>query len=189
MEVLAHIVATTENGMIGINDQLPWGRWFEDMRFFRHKTHNSIVFMGFKTVESLPKLLPNRILIGITNPKYDIPETAKFRDITQGEYHDVSLAMEQAETGELNELFKLPARQAVYIAGGEQLYNQTLKYVEVVYRNLLIPKQPIDLDSFGIGKVYYYPIAELEKDFYLAEQTVEHTEKGEIRYQTWRRKQ
>ena len=43
--IVAHIVATTEDGLIGIGDKLPWSPVSEDMQFFKAKTLKHIVEM------------------------------------------------------------------------------------------------------------------------------------------------
>ena len=48
--LVAHIVATTEDGLIGIGNKLPWGFVKEDMKFFKSKTLHHVVLMGWNTV-------------------------------------------------------------------------------------------------------------------------------------------
>jgi dihydrofolate reductase len=61
------IVAMSKNGVIGNNNKIPW-HIPEDLQYFKRITQNSVVIMGRKTFESLPKRpLPNRINIVLTN--------------------------------------------------------------------------------------------------------------------------
>lgn len=54
------VVATAQNGCIGINNDMPW-HIPEDFAFFKTYTSGKPVVMGRKTWESLPKKpLPNR---------------------------------------------------------------------------------------------------------------------------------
>ena len=54
------VVATAQNGCIGINNDMPW-HIAEDFAFFKTYTSGKPVVMGRKTWESLPKKpLPNR---------------------------------------------------------------------------------------------------------------------------------
>jgi dihydrofolate reductase len=60
------ILAITKNGIIGIDNKIPW-YIKADLQRFRELTTNHIVIMGRKTFESLPNgPLKNRINIVIT---------------------------------------------------------------------------------------------------------------------------
>ena len=67
------IVAVSQNGVIGKNNDLIW-RLPKDMAFFKEKTNGHHVIMGRKNFESIPhkyRPLPNRENIIITrNPNY-----------------------------------------------------------------------------------------------------------------------
>lgn len=57
------IAAVSENGVIGVDNDLPWpkDRWTDDMKFFRTMTKDGIVVMGRRTFESMgSKPLPKR---------------------------------------------------------------------------------------------------------------------------------
>jgi dihydrofolate reductase len=61
------IVAVDKTQGIGYNNQLPWPRLTEDMKWFRTITKNSVVIMGSNTWKSLNCIpLPNRINIVLT---------------------------------------------------------------------------------------------------------------------------
>lgn len=65
---LSMILATDNNGGIGINNALPWEHSKEDMAWFIRNTRGKAVVMGSKTWESLPKKpLPNRKNLILTN--------------------------------------------------------------------------------------------------------------------------
>lgn len=53
------IAAVTVNGVIGVNDKLPFD-YPEDMKHFRKTTTDSVVIMGRKTFESIGRPLPKR---------------------------------------------------------------------------------------------------------------------------------
>ena len=56
---LAIVVAVAGNGVIGVDNRLPW-RLPEDLRHFRLLTTGHAVIMGRRTWESLPRALPDR---------------------------------------------------------------------------------------------------------------------------------
>lgn len=72
MQNISLIVATAKNGVIGINNTLPW-HLPEDLKRFRALTTNHHIIMGRKTYESLGRLLPNRTTVIVTrNPDYHV---------------------------------------------------------------------------------------------------------------------
>ena len=62
------IAAIGKNRELGKNNDLIW-RFKEDMEFFKKQTLGKPVLMGSRTLESLPKLLPERKHIVITSKK------------------------------------------------------------------------------------------------------------------------
>ncbi|HSN09963.1 MAG TPA: dihydrofolate reductase, partial [Hanamia sp.] len=63
--MLSHIVAASENNIIGIKNGLPW-KLPNDFKYFKNKTWGMPVIMGRNTYESLKKDLPGRINIVLT---------------------------------------------------------------------------------------------------------------------------
>ena len=74
---LTLIAAIGKNNELGKNNDLIW-RFSEDMQFFRENTINKPILMGRKTLESLPKLLPNRKHYVITNQDINIDGVTVF---------------------------------------------------------------------------------------------------------------
>lgn len=63
------IVAMDKNGLIGADGIIPW-HYFEDMKWFKEQTKDSICVMGRKTWDSIPGGLPGRVgYILTSNPK------------------------------------------------------------------------------------------------------------------------
>lgn len=54
------IVASSENGVIGLNNTIPW-YLPEDLKIFKQKTLNCNIIMGKATYESIGKPLPKRM--------------------------------------------------------------------------------------------------------------------------------
>ena len=52
--MLTHIVAASENNIIGVKNGLPW-RLPDDFKYFKNKTWGMPVIMGRATFESLKK--------------------------------------------------------------------------------------------------------------------------------------
>jgi len=73
MTSLSLIVAVSGNGIIGINNTLPW-HLPEDLKRFRALTTGHHIIMGRKTYESLNRLLPGRTTVIVTrNRDYAVP--------------------------------------------------------------------------------------------------------------------
>jgi dihydrofolate reductase len=73
MSKLSLIAAVAENGVIGLDNALPW-HLPEDLKRFRALTTGHHIIMGRKTYESLNRLLPDRTTVIVTrNPHYEVP--------------------------------------------------------------------------------------------------------------------
>ncbi len=117
--ILSHIVAASENNVIGSNNSLPWNIP-EDMKFFREKTKGHIVIMGRKTFESMGKPLPNRLNIVITRQTGYTIEGAKVVSSLSDAIH---IAKEETPNW----------GDEVFIIGGGEIYRESLPLVDLVY--------------------------------------------------------
>jgi len=63
---LSVIVAVAENGVVGVNNALPW-YLPDDLKYFKQTTMGKPVVMGRKTYESIGKPLPGRTNIVVTH--------------------------------------------------------------------------------------------------------------------------
>ena len=57
--IISHVVALSNNRVIGKDNDLPWNLK-TDLKHFREYTTNKILIMGRKTFESIGRPLPNR---------------------------------------------------------------------------------------------------------------------------------
>ena len=62
--IISHVVAMSNNQVIGINNDLPWSLK-DDLAHFKEYTTGKIIVMGRKTFESIGRPLPNLSLIHI----------------------------------------------------------------------------------------------------------------------------
>lgn len=108
------IVAVANNGVIGVNNTLPW-HLPEDLKRFRALTMGHHIIMGRKTYESLGRLLPGRTTVIVTrNPDYRVEGAIVV--------HGLSDAMQYcAQDKEL------------FLIGGAQLYQEGLTMVNKLY--------------------------------------------------------
>ncbi len=116
--MISAMVAVDNNWGIGFNGKLleyiP-----EDLKYFKQLTANSIVVMGRKTWDSLPKKpLPNRLNIVISKSPREVLE-------------DLSICIDLAEA-KVRLAMAEPDEQW-FIIGGGQIYKELLPFCDRVY--------------------------------------------------------
>ncbi|OZG72032.1 dihydrofolate reductase [Hahella sp. CCB-MM4] len=111
---LSLIVARAENGVIGMNNQLPW-RLSNDLQYFKRVTMGKPIIMGRKTYESIGRPLPGRTNIVVTrNPEWRADNVVVV--------HSLSQALEAVHDAD-----------EVMLIGGAELYQQGLGLASTVY--------------------------------------------------------
>lgn len=110
------IVAVSENGVIGKNNQLIW-RLPDDLKRFKALTLGHPMIMGRKTFESIGKPLPGRTSIVITR-------NTDFKADGVLVAHSLEAALKAAREIE---------DQEVFIIGGGELYKQALPLTDKLY--------------------------------------------------------
>ncbi len=114
--MLSHIVAASENNIIGSKNELPW-HLPNDFKYFKNKTWGMPVIMGRKSYESLKKSLPGRINIVVTS-KTDLQADDIFVA------NNIDAAIVKAEESDAKEIF---------IIGGGEIFRQTIDIVSRIY--------------------------------------------------------
>ena len=130
------IAAVGRNLELGRGNDLIW-HFKEDMKFFKETTMGSSVIMGRKTFESLPKALPGRKNIVITNNESYSAEGA----VT---VHSVDEALKSADS------------QEVFVIGGGKIYEQLLPVADKLYLTEIEAECP-EADTYfpGFNKEEY----------------------------------
>jgi len=127
MSKIYHVVATARNRVIGRNNQLPW-HFSEDLKYFKKLTMGSAVIMGRKTFESIyeatkGKLLPGREMIVLTRQgMINIPPESLKQN---------SVPVIAAKS--IGEAYALVHGPQAFIIGGEEIYKNTIHYVDGIY--------------------------------------------------------
>jgi dihydrofolate reductase len=117
---LALIAAVADNGVIGVDNRLPW-HLPEDLRHFKRLTLGKPVIMGRRTYESIGRPLPGRFNIVVSRQAglvIDGVEVVADLDAA------LALARDRAEAEHVDEIFVL---------GGAQLYALALPLAERLY--------------------------------------------------------
>ena len=102
------IVAVSENGVIGKNNDIPW-RLSSDLKRFKRLTMEHTLLMGRKTFDSIGKPLPGRKTVVLSRkPEMKLDGVAIFSDLEKA----VFAAKSQGE-------------EELFIAGGAEIYAQS----------------------------------------------------------------
>ena len=134
MKIISHLVAVSNDLVIGVDNDLPWNLK-DDLAHFKKYTLNKIIIMGRKTFESIGRPLPKRINYVISRTVKQIDGAYVFDNL-----EDAMVAAEKHnnDMGIVNE---------IVIIGGGHLFKETLP----VMNKLVITK----VDCNVLGDIYY----------------------------------
>jgi dihydrofolate reductase len=115
MKNISMIAAIGKNNELGKDNDLIW-HIKEDLQFFKEKTMHKPIVMGYKTLESLPKLLPGRKHIVLTR-------------------RDLKLDPEIIILHSKEELleYAITHQEELMIIGGASIYNQMIDDADTMY--------------------------------------------------------
>ncbi|MDD2392347.1 MAG: dihydrofolate reductase [Bacilli bacterium] len=145
------IAAIGQNNELGKDNNLIW-KLPNDLHFFKETTINKTVVMGKNTFYSLPKVLPNRKNIVITDSKIENGEIIQYSSIEDFiyDYKD--------------------SDEEVFIIGGAMIYKQFIDLADELYlteidasaeADVFFPNfnkddyEKIELGSNSDGDIYY----------------------------------
>ncbi len=124
------VAAVAKNGIIGINNSLPW-HLPEDLAFFKQTTLGCPVLMGRKTYESINRPLPGRLNVVLSSNAYWKPAPTKDgaprsviaypAALPEGGATQIATAANLSDA--LNWLYSF---KQVFLIGGSNLYEQAL---------------------------------------------------------------
>ena len=134
MKTISHLVAVSNNLVIGVDNDLPWNLR-EDLAHFKKYTLNKIIIMGRKTFESIGKPLPNRINYVVSKTLNEIPGAYVFNNLDE--------AISKAE----KENIQLNIDNEIIIIGGGYIFEETIESIN----KLIITRVDCDID----GDIYY----------------------------------
>ena len=134
MKIISHLVAVSNELVIGVDNDLPWNLK-DDLAHFKKYTLNKVIIMGRKTYESIGRPLPNRINYVISRTIKEIDGAHVFNNLEE--------AMLSAEKHNKN----LNIENEIVIIGGGYLFEETLP----ILNKLVITK----VDCSVAGDVYY----------------------------------
>lgn len=165
---LAIIVAAAKNGVIGINNRLPW-HLPQDLKYFKSVTMGKPVIMGRKTYESIGRPLPGRVNIVIT------------RNESWNASADVVVVhtLEAAIGAAKKQASAHAGLDEAIVIGGAQIYKEALSLVDKVYLT--------EVDLEPEGDAFFAP---LDQQIWLCESAVRGETSASVphRFLVYRRK-
>ncbi|MBO6513857.1 MAG: dihydrofolate reductase [Phycisphaerales bacterium] len=124
------IVASSENGVIGVDGDLPWSLP-DDLKHFMRSTKDHAVVMGRKTFESLEKPLGSRLNIVVSRSmdQENAIEGSVSIARTLDEAIEFAQHVDQQQDGY--------QRGLIWIAGGGEIYCQAIGRADRIVRTLV----------------------------------------------------
>ena len=130
---ISHVVALSNNNVIGVDNNLPWNLK-ADLAHFKAYTNNKIIIMGRKTFESIGRPLPNRINYVVSTTINNIEGVKIFsstNDAIKEAYKECSLMQ----------------KDEIVIIGGGYLFRETLMDIN----KLMLTRVDCEIN----GDIYY----------------------------------
>ena len=116
-----------ENMAFGLNGGLPWIHHSEDLKQFKRDTQDNILIMGVETFKSLPKLLPNRYHVVISNKS-----GSEFTCKNGSKPHDVIYYDDKSDIPELIKNYRFAKLRDMSIIGGASLIRSCISIADRV---------------------------------------------------------
>ena len=132
--IISHVVAMSNNWVIGVNNDLPWSLK-DDLAHFKEYTTEKIIVMGRKTFESIGRPLPNRINYVISSTLENVEGVSIFTNL--------EAAIEAAKAYNLHKNID----NEVAIIGGGYLFRDSIHS----FNKLVLTRVNCSID----GDVYY----------------------------------
>lgn len=143
------IVAKSKNDVIGKDNKLLW-HIPEDLKHFKELTNYHKIFMGRKTLESLPGVLVNR--------KHLILTKNEFYPIISDQIELVHSLEEFIEENK-------DTKEEIFIIGGEHVYFELMPYCKKLYVTEVLKEFDGDVSFPFIGKEWKLTYKSEEKNY------------------------
>lgn len=120
MDIVIH-VAVAENGVIGVDGDLPW-KLSTDLKRFKAGTMGRPIIMGRKTYESIGRPLPGRLNIVVTrDPNWGAEGVETVRSLADA----ITLGTARGRC--------MPGPDEIAIIGGGQIYAQSVSLADKLH--------------------------------------------------------
>ena len=155
--IISHLVALSNNNVIGVDNDLPW-KLKKDLQHFSAYTQNKVIVMGRKTFESIGRPLPNRKNIVISSTISSTSEVQVVNSLEQA----ISAATDWNKENNLVE--------EIVLIGGGYIFKESINLVN----KLVLTRVNCDID----GDVFY-PSIDLDKWRVISNKSFEKDEENE----------
>ncbi|HTP30213.1 MAG TPA: dihydrofolate reductase [Anaeromyxobacteraceae bacterium] len=138
----------SRNRVIGAGGNIPW-QIPDELKWFRHKTFNSVVIMGRRTFEALPRPLEGRVNVVLTRHPARLRADEKrfahalvgraahrFRDVAQLTFPQTPRTRVWL-VRDLGPLARAGITEHAWLCGGAQLYRQFLAECSELYLSVV----------------------------------------------------
>ena len=173
--LLELIVAVNQDGIIGINNKIPW-HIPEDLKRFKQLTEGHIVIMGRKTYESLPpknRPLKNRVNIVLTSkPGLYF---SKENDENDENNNNLSFTTRENLSNVIKKNLVGGVAKRIFIIGGSEIYHLFIDYCSIIHMTRVYFKVDVNDDA----NISFFPFTN-ESLFYNKGFTLEHEEEENI---------
>ncbi|PPD45830.1 MAG: diacylglycerol kinase [Methylocystis sp.] len=116
---LVAVVARSQNGVIGVGNELPW-RLSSDLKRYKARTWGKPMIMGRRTWESIGRPLPGRESVVVTRRTgYEAPGAHVAASLAE------SLDIARRLAGEMG-------ADEIIVAGGEEIYRALLDETDII---------------------------------------------------------
>jgi dihydrofolate reductase len=132
--IISHVVAMSNNNVIGVDNNLPWNLK-KDLAHFKEYTSNKIIIMGRKTYESIGRPLPNRTNFIVSRTLNSVAGAKVFKNLEDS----IKAAKEESA--------KNKQQAEAVIIGGGYLFRDTI----LTFNKLVLTRVDCDIE----GDVFY----------------------------------
>lgn len=169
------IAAMSRNRVIGNGGSIPW-RIADELRWFRRMTLGSVVIMGRRTFESLPRPLDGRVNVVLTRHPRRLLKDEKLEE----RYRDAVVRSTAYRADEVTQLClpRIPHAQVrlargieslarpdvkAWLCGGAQVYEQFLGQCTELYLSIL--NREVEGDTVFPAFEHLFDLSEVVREF------------------------
>lgn len=125
--IISHLVALSNNFVIGVNNDLPW-KLKKDLQHFSAYTQNKAIVMGRKTFESIGKPLPGRANIVLTRSR-----TNDFNGAIVVNSFDEAITKADEWIEQKKNNSEDTVQQKIFLFGGAEIYKLGIDFCDIIH--------------------------------------------------------
>jgi dihydrofolate reductase len=134
--MIGMIAAVSNNGIIGVDNKIPWN-YPADMAYFRETTKGATVVFGRKTFESIGRPLPKRRNIVISSTKVEMAGIETYPSLGSAIEQINKELQESIISFEAPDSDMLIVRPNIWLAGGAGIYQEGMGFADEIHLTVL----------------------------------------------------